>query len=257
MMTDDQNDIILIDRFLSNELSNEERNAFDRKLEDPTFKKLLADEKTIRKGIEYSTLKNLSADLASLEASLPEIEIQESANETTRNFWNTTTFKIAASLLLLLSVSLVIYRFSNQQPDTRLAFETNFSPYPNEFYITKRGDPISDSDKAKAFQYYDAKEYKEALIYFERIPANEKDGMIDFYSANTYLASGDSEKAAEIFEVLINKHQIIFIDQSKWYLGLAYLKSKKIDKAKKVFHDLAQGNNAYNERATEILEEIN
>ena len=73
-MTDDQNDITLIDRFLLNELNSEEINAFNAKLADPAFKKLLADEKIIRRGIEYSTLKNLSAELETLEASLPEVE---------------------------------------------------------------------------------------------------------------------------------------------------------------------------------------
>jgi tetratricopeptide (TPR) repeat protein len=255
MMADDQNDIMLIDRFLSDDLNSEERNAFNKKLEDPAFKKLFADEKIVRLGIEYSTLKNISSELQDLEASLPEVEINL-AKERKLIPWNNNAFKIAASLLLLVAASYVIYRYT-KQPDLKLAFENNFEAYPNEFYIPKRGEVTPENNKTKAFEYYDAKQYKDALIYFDRLTASDKDNIINFYEGNAYLATGESEKAIKIFKNLIKDQKFIFIDQCKWYLGLAYLKTQRIADAKKIFSELKEGQSTHRERATEILEELN
>jgi hypothetical protein len=52
------------------------------------------------------------------------------------------------------------------------------------------------------------------------------------------------------------KADIIFVDQTKWFLALSYIKTNQLTEAKKLLYELTNHENAYKTRASEILNTI-
>jgi tetratricopeptide (TPR) repeat protein len=258
-MESNSQDIQLIDRFLLNELSHAELAAFNKRLEaDPGLAQLLKEEKKLRKGIEYSSLKQMAQTLVLLEASLTDGERNPPARTIHTHWWSTTGFKLAASILLLVSASAVIYYFlrENSHPDPRLAFENHFTPFPNDFFPIKRGGEVPASLIDSAFLQYDAGNFGDALMLFERIPVLQRDEVIQFYIANAALATGNPEQAQPILKVLAqNKESVVHIP-ARWYLALCYLKTNNPGDARVVLNELKASNNSYQQKAIGLLEEI-
>ncbi len=145
---------------------------------------------------------------------------------------------------------------------TEILLAENYSPYE----ITgKRG---FNEELNKAIKFYNSGQYDSAVVRFEKLLKNpinnENIDFILFYLANSYLAlafTGNEEeelkKAQEYFEFLINDMENEYIEQSKWYLSLTYLKSGEKEKCKEILNQIIK-NKSYNyKNAAALLENIN
>lgn len=258
-MVSNPQDLQLIDRFLLDGLSHHELAEFNKRLgSDPAFAQLLKEEKRLRKGIEYSSLKQMAQTLEQLEASLSKEE-KTTISMATTSWWSGAGLKIAASILLLVSASAVIYYFlRNDHPtDPRVAFEDHFKPSASsDFFPVTRGSEAPADLVDSAFRQYDAGNFKEALILFHQIPASQQDDVLQFYIANAALANGDTKQALPILKALSQNKESVIHFSAVWYLALCYLKDNNLGDARVTLNELKTVNNSYQQESSELLNEI-
>jgi hypothetical protein len=163
-------------------------------------------------------------------------------------------FRMAAALLLLITVGAVI-RLMVSAPDYQTLVNRELAqPYPVSTILRSDGD---GSAKEKGYQLYLNGDYKNASKYFEQISTEEKDlASIGFYNGLSYLYAEEYEKASKLFEsdILVNSR---YAQQAQWYQSLALIKSGNKKRAVEVL-TIVVGNQQHFKRgaALELLEQL-
>jgi predicted Zn-dependent protease len=166
-------------------------------------------------------------------------------------------FWLAAAAVSLLIVS-GIFLFRSVNPDPKGLYEAYYQPYPNVFDPAVRGDEKDTlSLLGKAFRQYEEGNYTKAAEYFKEglITDNkiEKDIAL-LYLGNCYLAQNFDDEAKETLLQIDEQSHVA--DQGKWYLALAYLKLEHTDLAREKLKELSDHQNSYQDKAKELLQEI-
>ena len=107
------------------------------------------------------------------------------------------------------------------------------------------------------FPFYDAMvnykqgEYAIAISKWEKIEQKSPDNdTINYFLGVAYLAHQNVEKAVPYLSKTINNSNSVFLEDAYFYLGLAYLKSDKKEKAKQAFQK------SKSEKSQEILKRL-
>ncbi len=67
----------------------------------------------------------------------------------------------------------------------------------------------------------------------------------------------DNPKQAIFYFQKVIQGQGDFIEQSKWYLGLAYLKNRDMEKSKTILKRIIANGNKYKEQSESLLDSLN
>lgn len=237
----------LIEQYFSNRLSREERLEFDT---------LYSKDKTFKDEVDF--LENLKAvskevDSQNFKTQLEGFEkAYQNATKTTKHIaWLKPMLAVAAVLVIALSINLVL----NPSIDENKLFDTYFEPSKN---VTQ---PIvrSDSDENilnTAFIAYNDSNYEEAVSLFKNAYQDSKQSELLFYEGNAFLALGDTKNAIEKFKEHLTYSDILTY-RSSWYLALAYVKTKQLEKAKQALKTfINSGENFKKEEATSLLKKL-
>ena len=160
--------------------------------------------------------------------------------------------------IFLISTVGIIYWF--RQDQSHASVDKLYSIYYTPYSITidYRSDigPIS-ADYQSALEKYENLEYQEALALFEQILDNKEDGVSAFFFAGICnMELGIYEQAIHYFKLPINQDNMMFGQQSNWYLALCYLKTNQINKAKKILERISQENKYKQIEAEELLDQL-
>jgi len=161
----------------------------------------------------------------------------------TRRLFPLAALAAAAALLLFLFNPL-----ANQVSPAQLA-EQNFTPYQLDALMGS-GDN-AEADWTKGAKYYRAKDYNNALQYFNvflKNNPNNKEALLAKGSAQMKLNLID--EAIQTFQQINSKSKA-----SEWYLALAYLKNDEAEKAKGLLQNLS-GNTKYDKNAKTLLNDL-
>ena len=93
-------------------------------------------------------------------------------------------------------------------------------PYETTFAV--RGD---DTNAASPWAYYDAGDYDAAAAAFAELDAS--DASVAFYRGVSLLLSGDAAGAVPILRELVARDDHLYVEQARWYLGLALLRDSE------------------------------
>lgn len=227
----------LIEHYFSKTLSAEAQREFDHLLAtDLKFKqsfKFQEDLKTVIKKEEQTQIKQ-------------ELRSFETSNKTFSKKY--LKWFVAACVIVLLS--LPFWQFGQPKLDNEALFAANFEPYENVVHPIVRGE-TSSSLKTKAFISYEAKDYGQALNYFDALLIESDNATISFYKANVLLQLNRYKEAIEIFEDNTELSQKLK-SQQQWYLALAYIRSNNTTKATVLLNTVIESGN-YKKRAAEQL----
>jgi tetratricopeptide (TPR) repeat protein len=200
-------------------------------------------------GIKNSARKELLTDLKKLDDQLPELPLKERMQRKSISRW--IGWSLAAAC-----VAGIIWAISTFAPDNNKRFDniyvTYYKPYRNVVVSYNRSGDKAGSLKEEAFSKYAQGDYVKAIKKFQEINNNDKDAVIHFYLANAYMAIGEMNKAQANFRFVLTNDSI-FMDQTKWFLALTYLKCNKPNKASELLKELVNHENAYKTKATEII----
>lgn len=225
----------------------------DHKLIDDILLNKLSEQKSIEakkrveNDFEFSQeLKSRLSMIKSLQQPNPELKkefkqmLNLSKNKSSPN--NISFIKIAASLLALITVSLVIWNIIPSKGE-RL-FNSFYTPYPEPTVLRNSQTSVELND---AFESYSNKDYKIALDKFLKLPDDSLE--LNLYIGNCYLQLGEVNKAENTFRSDNSEYY-------KWYLSFTYLKMNKLDMSSILFKELIDNSPLYEIKARNILQKL-
>ncbi len=236
----------LIQRHFLNELSDQEEQDFKELLKnDKDFKQEFTFQENLKKVIKVEERSRLKAKLNKFEQGI---------NQDNVSFARWNPWMVAASAILLIAAGWLSYStLFNTNYDNLYA--ANYKEYPNTVYAITRGDSIETLER-KAFAAYDSGDYVHAINYFKNLTKNDNLDYVDFYLAQVYLKSDSIQKSIVLFKKVIGSNKQ-FVEESNWYLALAYLKLEDINNATKHLKMTVAKYGYMKEEAKALLEVLN
>lgn len=264
MMSMEKNDYIeSIHRYLHNEMEEPERREFELEMSrNNSLKQDVLTEKKLLLGLELLAEEALRGTIREVGKNLEEqgffeqkdnlISIHSTKNKSMMN----RIVAIAAAAAILLGLS---WWFFLREPsiDSNAAFAQYFKPEKAKLDEIMAGfshgfaDTVYNAQDTleNALQLYEDGKYNEACEAFDSIlvkyPAND---TAQFYLAMGHLNAERYARAIELLSSFSPSESSPFYFDSKWYLGLCYLKAEGgLPKAKEIFAELSK-NAAYQDR---------
>jgi tetratricopeptide (TPR) repeat protein len=167
-------------------------------------------------------------------------------------------YKYAAAAILVLSIAtalLIILSPAKHNRNNRL-FATYYKAYitPGEI-MTATGQ--LDAPIILGLQLYDEKSYDKAYAQFSQyLNTGSTNTVALFYSGASLMALGKYAEAIPFFKAVAPTHDVLFTDQSKWYLALACLKTGNAGEAEILLKDLVTTSLFYRHDAKAILDKM-
>lgn len=234
----------LIEKYIQNCLSSQEELEFNTLLKtDANFKKEVDFQDNLKKVVKHEDDINFRNFITDLEDN-----VKESTSKRPFLKWFA-----AASITILFGLSYLL--IPKQEVSTNALFASYFEPYRNVVAPIVRGENQQD-EKTLAFIAYEKGEYKIAIVLFSKLYESTKEPYYLFYKANALLKL---ERAKEAIPLLLNhlKTKDTLTEKTKWYLALAYLKTKEKKKAKELLKRVITTNSYHNKEAKELLQKMN
>lgn len=233
----------LIERYLNDELSAEELQAFEKRMkENRLFAEEIYAHRDVISGIDYYFRLELKRKLVEEEERLlgPAVTTQQMLG-------------IAASVALLL---VAVYLFKGNSINPESTFKAYFSPYPANYALTAVVDD-SAMRGASAMKLYEKGSYEDALYAFDIQVEQSKDYETPlFYSAVTLLKLKRIKDANSRLKLLINRESS-YSAAARWYLALSYLRAGKFGMCEKLLRQVASSrSNEYQDEAHRLLQEL-
>ncbi|MTI22669.1 hypothetical protein E1176_16675 [Fulvivirga sp. RKSG066] len=223
-----------VDRYLRGDMSREERAEFEAQIEkNPELKELHEFTRDTQAALEINELGALKQQLQQTEDRL--------RKKNNRYPW----VKIAASLLIVITLGFVIYQFS--KPNYDQLYDEYYRPYPNIVSPTNRS---SEQNSLDAYQLLERGETDKALtkLYATSV-AND---TVTFYLGQALLAKGKYEEAIAKFKSIAP--QSTFFEPAQWYESLAYLQTDDQEKLLLKLDQIINSQSSYAQRAKKIKE---
>ena len=218
-------------------------------LELKEFNTLLINDNDFKEAFEFE--KELQETLVLNDREQLKTEMQHW--DTVYNKRRFKHWQIAASLLVLIGTSLLFF-FNSQSSSTDKLYASYFEPYRNIVQPIVRGE-YKDDIQSKAFEAYETKDYKNAILHFNEILKEKPNATISFYKANALMQLNKANQAIIILETNI-KNSDTLQDRNLWYLALAYLKKNNIDASKKTLNLLLSQSNFKAKEASVLFEKL-
>lgn len=238
-----------IKKYLANELSPIERNAFEQEMEnDPFLKESIEGWLQDETQIPLDKINTIENDLHnSIDNSII------SSKKKKNTFINVVKLAVAACIISI--ISLTVYRtfFTSKNVDEQKIYANYFKPLTNTDVIVRGENDTTIETKAAAA--YEKEDYFEAVNVYQKIVANNPDNVKNnLFLGISFLATNQPKKAIEIFNNIIQSEEFHY--DIRWYLALAYIKNKELQNATTILKTLTKEENYYQKDAVEILNEI-
>lgn len=256
---------MLIERFLKNELSEEEKKVFLKNIkEDSDFREQVLLEKKL---IEVFNQENWSFiekidntelfEYEKLYKSNFTNEIKQSIKKANKDYQKKRSsvrkllYYAAAIVVVFLTTVIFLDNFSKQDEFFEVYLsETELPSFAN------RGNSAEEK-LIQAEMLFNQKEYIKALpIFLEHLEVEKNNSSLYLYVAICYIKLEQYTNAEKVLNQLINS-DLIDASKAHWFKSLLYLKSKDKGLAKKEL-EVIINNSYYNkEQAEKLLKELN
>ncbi len=245
----------LIERYLANEMPEEQRRAFEEQL---SANKELFDEISINR--ELSTLLNNERLNRFLDAvHETDKKWQFSAKEKkskTINMYARIILSVAASLIIII-FTWQYFSVAGDDPSEGRLYAAYFEPY--QMLLSQRSEADTTGHAVlinMAVMDYANGNYSSAAGAFQQLwDKEQKNISYKFYHAISLMGSDNAQEAIAILEELLEMGDHLFTEQSRWYLALARLSAGDKEKASLILQTIQPGEFHYNE-SRELLSEL-
>ena len=204
----------LIEKFLLDQLSSEEKDIFESRLQDPDFSNELEIQADLMAALKSKGRDQIKSDLVEIENRIakPGAEISQPKIRLGR------IFAIAASISIIF---FAWYFYQGKTPQEEQLFAKYFEPYPNLVNPIDKsiGQPPSQGDP---FRLYELEKYVEAIQQFGL--DTSKSEAVYFYKGLSELALGNASEALSDLELIRDKGGTYYTT-AQWYKALANLKT--------------------------------
>ncbi len=230
---DEMEKIELIDRYLRNELGENEKNTFDQKVVDtPGFKQDVEDMKISQEVIRNYAMRE---EIKSIRKSMLE-ESNATTTPVSRSFGFYAS-RIAASILLLILV-LGTYQYASLTGDDLYAEKAMV--YHPETYRSGQNDTESNLEE-KAISLYQQENYHQYTENYKQLSSPSLKAT--FLAGNAFLQQSENTEAITAFQQILeaNKNQSVkqFQEDAEYYLALAQVKNGNYSQAHQLMKSIA------------------
>jgi hypothetical protein len=233
----------LLEKYFEGELSPEEEASFQHLLKtDTAFKKEFDFQTQLQEELASEELHAFRKTVQQVDR---DFEYKQEAK--TRQLGNNLIRNILALAAVFIIVFFVYKSFNTDSEFSRQQYlADNFEAY--QMILTQR---TIDSNEislrlSNAINFYQNQQYKEAASSFSELKNFQpENASFHFYSAMSSFMADDFETAESEFLELIARDDHLFVEQSRWFLGILYLKNDKIDELKKLFSTIQKGDFKY------------
>ncbi len=244
-----------LDRYLRDEMNEQERRAFEEQLgTDDTLTEELDLQRDTVEGIRLDGSQALKRRLQAVEAELATPAPAAVDDKKTNRRFLMTWVAVAASLLTVVLLGYLFFIPPTSSPEE--LYVAYYQPFPNLINPAQRSVEVEEATVlGRAVRAYDEQQYAEALTLFEEGNALS-DPSYTFYYGASYLALDQPEQAIPLLERLVQQKTGLFYEPGLWYLALAHLKANDPEAARPYLQTLAEQEGDYAREARELLEEI-
>ena len=242
-------DIENLDSYWHNKLSKTDRLAMDNRLKmDADFKRVADEMRLITEGLEVVRLRKMKAHLATIEATLPEIDLTE---ETPVVWLNPRWWAVAATGLVLITAGMWFFR-ENTEGGLKSVAKDYFEAYP-ALGISRGNDDGDIADDA--LRTYAVNDFQKAIPLLQKSFQFKKDSIYLLYMGVSYLGMGKASEAEKILSTLQSSEKMP-IESIMWYLALAYIELGQKEKAMILLRKTANTEGAYKVSAHELIKKM-
>jgi tetratricopeptide (TPR) repeat protein len=165
-------------------------------------------------------------------------------------------YLLAASIVILISVSVVLWKSVFSPTDYSALYTSYYQPY---FFVvdqTRSSDANTDSLVNLATELYKDGNYQQALELCDRVlKIDNKHVKALFIHALCLIEAKNFKGAADEFKQILSGYDSYQLE-SKWYLTLCFLQLDKPNDARELLSELSVSKNLYQKRALELLDKI-
>jgi tetratricopeptide (TPR) repeat protein len=236
-----------IERYNAGEMSEAERQWFQKELEG---NEKLRNEVSLRKRTD-EILKN--QNVISLRNKLSRIENQrKEVTQSSKDSKKTTYIRYAAvfaGLILIGSITLFSGKNLNSEKIMKHYYKV-YEPPTNQ----RSAQSGADADFTLALEFYNTHDYENAAILFNKVLDNKPNDMQTVLLKG--VANFEEKKypeAKQSFGKVIDDKNNLYIDQAQWYLALCYLNTNETEKAKQLFKIIIKEDGIYKNDAKKII----
>ena len=243
-----------IERYLDGEMGEQEKIWFEKELDaNPRLQKELELRKNINSAIQEKDVMGLRGQLEEIY-STP--EHQETVVKRSTSIFNRKLLVLVSTVLILIAGSLLILLLKSNSYTNEEIYAMYYQPYEATLNFRSADNGI-DNDLRTAMQYYEDRDFRNALVLFEKILLLDGSRIgLNLYSGISHMEINEFDNAHSKFQKIIDHNHNLFIEQAEWYLGFCYLMTDNTEKAKKQFNEIAEKDGYYAPKAMEILNKM-
>jgi len=222
------NDWVLIEKYLRGTATEEEQQAVEKKQADPEFQAAMQVQEDVFTAIEIAGDRNLKARLQQKET-----ELQNQSSKTKirplRRRWLGIMAVAAAVLLVLTFAGMQFWGGNATQNDL---FAANFEPFTAVAESQIQRGQSDALDAQMAYTAFLEGQYETAIAQFETLLADNDDAVLRFHLAQALLADQQAERALAILQQLDTRTDFPLAEQTDWYLALTLLETGNTEAAR-------------------------
>lgn len=235
-------DFEYIENYLNGKLDSKDLQEFEQRLQtEPEFKAKVEEIKSVLIGIETQALKE---QLHVFHEDIDTKTTNSKIHNIKAHTFNWKRLLIAAALIIAAGS----FWFLNENSNERL-YAKYFSPDPG---LPTTMSSTADYEFYEAMVNYKQGDYKTAISKWETLQVKKpQNDTLNYFIGVAHLANKNEESAISFLEKVSKNPEFVFVNDAYYYLGLAYLKTENIDKAK------ASLQNSTLENSHALLSELN
>lgn len=241
----------LISKYLEGQLDPLSAARFEEDLKnDPLLRSEMELYREVDEALADTEMLNFRSQLKDLHEGLV-TEIDRISIKSSKRL-----VRVAAAAGILLVVALGTGILLTQGMGNQRLLNKFYEPYTMTM-VNRSGDADINILMNKALMHYENKEYKEAVVLFERLLDKDPSQMATrLYSGISYFEIREYQKASNSFARIIEHNDNLYVEQAEWYMGFCMIMRDEKEKAIKQFEKIVKDGGFYSEKASQILKKL-
>ena len=240
-----------IERYLDGEMTGQELIWFEKELDSNEG---LQKELKLRKKVNQAILDESSMKYRDELEDAYAVYMKDGEGSSNKK----RKYIVAGSVLIsVLAGVILILNLTGKQYTNEQLFNRYYESYESNTTF-RSADNELNSDLVLAMQFYENKDYNEALKLFESILLADPDRIgINLYSGISRMEIKEYELAGKSFGKIIDDRYNVYMEQAEWYLSLCYIITGQNEKVIPLLEKIIDGNGFYRKNASSLLRKLN
>jgi tetratricopeptide (TPR) repeat protein len=162
-------------------------------------------------------------------------------------------FQVAAAVLVL---SMLLFKTLSPSYSGNSVYERYYEPLDANSFRLRGVSREATGKLQEGVDYYLSKDYTKAELAFNELrKMNENLQEVLLFSGLNQMGQGNFPAAINLFNDLLSA-EAQFVPEAQWYLGLCYIKTGEVNKARPLMETLSETEGIYKKKAQLILQSL-